>query len=159
MEKKEAMKRLNVSRATLDRYRNELNILDETRVEISETQLKLMEELKQKKVKHTKNSEVNKLKREALKDGYIDVIEIKETDTEAVKRLKIDYNKNRKIIDFLHEYVKQCMDEKKAPTRDVLSSLESYQKLNINVLKALDKEESKTSGLEAMITRRLNNYQ
>ena len=158
MTKDEAAKTLKVSKRTIDRYRKELNIMEETRKEILPIHLEQMAKW-QKNKKNTAKSHVERLKEEALKIESEDVLKIKESDSETVKNLKKDYNKNRKIIDYFQKILQIESRNKKIPPKEVLSTCESYQKLNIHILNALEKQENKKDGIESLIMKRLGSYQ
>lgn len=158
MTKDEAAKALKVSKRTIDRYRKELNIMAETRKEILPTHLEMMAKW-QKEKENKYKSPVEKLKEEALKIESEDALKINESDSETVKNLKKDYNKNRKIIDYFQGILQFAANNKKMPPKEILTTCESYQKLNIHILNALEKQENKKDGIEALIMKRLGSYQ
>lgn len=158
MTKDEAAKSLKVSKRTIDRYRKELNIMAETKKEILPTHLEMMAKMQKDKENKCK-SPVEKLKEEALKVKCEDALKINKSDSETVKNLKKDYNKNRKIIDYFQGILQYAANNKKMPPKEILTTCESYQKLNIHILNALEKQENKKDGIESLIMKRLGSYQ
>lgn len=158
MTKEEAAKALKVSKRTVDRYRKELGILEETRKEILPSHLELMSNWQKEKENRNK-SRVEILKEEALKIDSEDSLKIEETDSETVKNLKTDYNNNRKIIDYFQHISLYAANNNKMPPKEILQVCESYQKLNIHILNSLEKQAGKKEGIESLILKRLNSYQ
>ena len=173
MTRKEACAILRVSPATLDRYRRKLGISSETRDGIGEKHLESLQKLRQSKSKlqanksddvevenddiDDKNDEVE-VENDDIDDKSDDV-EVENDDIDNnLKQLKKQYDQNLKLISWLSNEISLCIDINVLPDKNAAGMLEKYQKLNVQILKSINKNQSKGSALEDKVAKMMAEF-
>lgn len=158
MKIKEVLEELEISRATLTRYRKTLGIFEETRSEITESQFKAIEKLARKRQKYTREDRVE-LSRKSFKVVPKDkLLEHRDGDSVALRNLKNQYNHNQKIIENFQLEINKEINEGELPDKYLLDGMEKYQKLNMQIMATIDKQSPQGDSLAEIIKEKLAGY-
>lgn len=151
---------LNISRATLYNYRRKLNILDETRHEVTESHLESFRRLRDARAKpvqvRQKEKEIRSEAEEAaINDGFL---VIHETDATQTINLKKQYNGNQLLINHLDNLISLDIQKMNTPEKVVADMMEKYQKLNMSLIRQIESLNPAEDDLKQKIEQKLSQY-
>ena len=141
---------LNVTGETLEKYIDNLGIRYLIQENISDTHLKEIKKL------HGNDGHLKKGISQETEDFYL---EIDENDINELRKLKMSYNKNLRLINAFEQNVESCLNSDTLPEKFIIDNLEKYIKLNIQLLKSMQMYTSNESNLEQNIINRLKLYE
>lgn len=154
----EVLEKLGISRATLTRYRKKLGIFEETRSNITSSQFKELEKLANQRQKYTREERVELSRKTFKMIPKEKTIEISDNDSVSLKNLKTQYNHNQKVIENFQLEINKAINEGELPDKYLLDSLEKYQKLNMQIVSAIEKQSPQGDSLKEMIQEKLARY-
>ena len=89
----------------------------------------------------------------------VDVLRIEPTDSAQIRKLKEQYNRYSRFLDFLGEEVLDVAIERKSlPPKDISLLIEKYQSLQIKVAKELRHAQQNGDDIGALIADKLKAY-
>lgn len=157
----ECWESLGISKKTYINLRKEVGIFAETRKGLNMTQFLLLQN--HHKVKQRQNLTNKTIKTkvdiEDKKFNSFGDLKIDELDSQVVVHLKNDYNKNRKYIAHFQSIIDVDVAMGQIPSKDVVNGISTYEKLNLHILKDIERESGRTDKIEDLITQKMANYE
>lgn len=154
----EVLEKLGISRATLSRYRKKLGIFDETRSNITKSQFKELEKLANQRQKYTRQERVELSRKTFKLIPKEKMLKITDGDSVGLKNLKNQYNHNQKLIENFQLEINKAINSGELPDKYLLDGLEKYQKLNMQIMTAIEKQSPQGDSLKEMIQEKLARY-
>lgn len=154
----EVLEKLNISRATLSRYRKKLGIFEETRSNITNSQFKEIEKLAKQRQKYTRQERVELSRKTFKLIAKEKTFEVTEHDSTSLRNLKTQYNNNQKLIENFQLEINKAINAGELPDKYLLDSLEKYQKLNMQVVSMIEKQSPQVDSVQELIKEKLARY-
>ncbi|HEP7770450.1 TPA: hypothetical protein VNM04_001619 [Streptococcus pyogenes] len=154
----EVLEELGISRATLTRYRKKLGIFEETRSNITKSQLKELKKLVNQRQKYTRQERVELSRKSFKLIPKEKTLDISENDSVALKNLKTQYNHNQKLIENFQLEINKVINAGELPDKYLLDSMEKYQKLNMQIMSTIEKQSPQGDSLKELIQEKLARY-
>lgn len=154
----EVLEELGISRATLTRYRKKLGIFEETRSNITKSQLKELKKLVNQRQKYTRQERVELSRKSFKLIPKEKTLDISENDSVALKNLKTQYNHNQKLIENFQLEINKVINAGELPDKYLLDSMEKYQKLNMQIMSTIEKQSPQGDSLKEQIQEKLARY-
>lgn len=154
----EVLEELGISRATLTRYRKKLGIFEETRSNITKSQLKELKKLVNQRQKYTRQERVELSRKSFKLIPKEKTLDISENDSVALKNLKTQYNHNQKVIENFQLEINKVINAGELPDKYLLDSMEKYQKLNMQIMSTIEKQSPQGDSLNELIQEKLARY-
>ncbi|HEM6116510.1 TPA: hypothetical protein U2C09_001090 [Streptococcus suis] len=154
----EVLEKLEISRATLTRYRKKLGIFEETRSNITKSQFKELEKLANQRQKYTRQERVELSRKTFKMIPKEKTIEISDNDSVSLKNLKTQYNHNQKVIENFQLEINKVINDGELPDKYLLDGMEKYQKLNMQIMSTIEKQTPQGDSIKEMIQEKLARY-
>lgn len=154
----EVLEKLDISRATLSRYRKRLGIFEETRSNITKSQFKELEKLANQRQKYTRQERVELSRKTFKMISKEKTIEISDNDSVSLKNLKTQYNHNQKVIENFQLEINKVINDGELPDKYLLDGMEKYQKLNMQIMSTIEKQTPQGDSIKEMIQEKLARY-
>lgn len=154
----EVLEELGISRATLTRYRKKLGIFEETRSNITKSQLKELKKLVNQRQKYIRQERVELSRKSFKLIPKEKTLDISENDSVALKNLKTQYNHNQKVIENFQLEINKVINAGELPDKYLLDSMEKFQKLNMQIMSTIEKQSPQGDSLKELIQEKLARY-
>lgn len=160
MRTRDVSKHLGITHRTLYNYRKRLGIIEETREEVSDEQLKLFSDLARSRIKPKPATETRQAIIEQANsfDGEVGTLEINQSDSIELVNLKKQYNGNQKLIAFLDIKIQEMIRHNEPISKTETDMMEKYQKLNLSLLRSILSVNPEEDTLKKKIAERLALY-
>lgn len=160
MKTKHVAEHIGITDRTLYNYRKKLGILEETREEVSESQLKQFRDLASSRIRPMSSEKIKQAIQEeaaAIEDDE-GSLEISTRDSIELMNMKKQYNSNQKLIRFLSIRIRNMIENHEPIGKTETDMMEKYQKLNLSLLKSILSVNPDEDNLKNKIADKLSQY-
>ena len=160
MKTKHVAEHIGITDRTLYNYRKKLGILEETREEVSESQLKQFRDLASSRIRPMSSEKIKQAIQEeaaAIEDDE-GSLELSLRDSIELMNMKKQYNSNQKLIRFLSKRIRNMIENHEPIGKTETDMMEKYQKLNLSLLKSILSVNPDEDNLKNKIAERLEQY-
>lgn len=160
MKIKDVTEHLGITERTLYNYRKKLGILEETREEVSESQLKQFKDLASSRIRPMSSGKI----KQAIQEEVVAIeddtgsLEIFPTDSTELMNMKKQYNSNQKLIRLLSVKIRNMIENQEPIGKTETDMMEKYQRLNLSLLKSISSINPEEGSLKDKIAEKLSRY-